>query len=46
MSMWNCARPGLSALIIGVFLFSAPAVPGVAGQGAANPAGIGGGSSP
>jgi hypothetical protein len=42
MSMWNCARRRLSVLIVGVFLFSAPAVPRMAGQGAANPAGISG----
>ncbi len=40
MSMWKCARPGFSALIVGFFLCSAPAVPAMAGQGAANPAGI------
>ena len=40
MLKWNCGRAGFSALIVGFFLFSAPAVPGLAGQGAANPAGI------
>jgi hypothetical protein len=40
MSRWKCVRPVFSALIVGFFVFSAPAVPGLAGQGAANPAGI------
>ena len=43
MSMWKCARPGFSALVIGALCLIIPlawAAPAIAGQGAANPAGI------
>jgi hypothetical protein len=43
MSMWKCARPETPPLIVGcviVVSLLAPAPPAMAGQGAANPAGI------
>jgi hypothetical protein len=40
MSMWKCARPRFSALIVGVIGVLSWAAPVMAGQGAANPAGI------
>src|ERR1051325_10103177 len=42
MSTCKCARQGFSALVVGFFIFITSSVPTVAGQGAANPAGISG----